>query len=103
MKKEDGKNISILDCYCTYKYIWLRGEMGLLISVPVASLSAGLEVSLLVAVCACGVSPVQLIRQDIDYASSILPTQDENALAFSEESTQLPLQSTGLQNLIHFI
>jgi hypothetical protein len=57
--------------------ILVRGRMGLLISVPVASLSAGLAVSLLVALGACGVSPVQLIPQ---------------------ESTRLPLQSTGLQN-----
>jgi hypothetical protein len=50
----------------------------LLISVPCASLSAGLEVSLLAAIGVCGVSPVQLIPQ---------------------ESTRLPLQSTGLLNL----
>jgi len=53
-------------------------KMALLISVPGASLSAGLAVSLLTAVGVCGVSPVQLIPQ---------------------ESTRLPLQSTGLANL----
>ena len=51
--------------------------MGLLISVPGASLSAGLALSLLVAG-SCGVSPVQLRPQ---------------------ESARLPLQSTGLLNL----
>jgi hypothetical protein len=52
--------------------------MGLLISVPGASLSAGPALSLLAAAGVCGVSPVQLIPQ---------------------ESTRLPLQSTGLLNL----
>ncbi|WP_162990114.1 hypothetical protein [Mesobacillus foraminis] len=52
-------------------------HMGLLISIPGASLSAGLALSLLVA-SSCGVSPVQLIPQ---------------------ESARLPLQSTGLLNI----
>ena len=56
-------------------FILIGGEMGLLISVPGASLSAGLAVSLLVA-SSCGVSPVQLSPQ---------------------ESARLPLQSTGFQ------
>jgi hypothetical protein len=60
-----------------YSLFWFGGEMKLLISVPGASLSAGLAVSLLVA-SSCGVSPVQLIPQ---------------------ESARLPLQSTGLLNL----
>jgi len=38
--------------------------MGLLSSVPAASLSAGLAVSLLPAVGVCGVSPVQLSPQE---------------------------------------
>ena len=74
--------------------------MRLLISVPGASLSAGLAVSLLTAFGVCGVSPVQLIPQDIDSASSNLPTHEGNALAFSEESSRLPLQSTGCINEI---
>jgi len=42
------------------------GGIGLLISVPGASLSAGLALSLLVAFCSCGVSPVQLSPQDFE-------------------------------------
>jgi len=61
-----------------YSLFCLVEKWGLLISVPGASLSAGLAVSLLAAVGVCGVSPVQLIPQ---------------------ESTRLPLQSTGLLNL----
>jgi len=57
----------------------LEEKMGLLISVPGASLSVGLAVSLLTAFGVCGVSPVQLIPQ---------------------ESARLPLQSTGLQNFM---
>ncbi|WP_162990128.1 hypothetical protein [Mesobacillus foraminis] len=56
----------------------VSGHRGLLISVPGASLSAGLALSLLVA-SSCGVSAVQLIPQ---------------------ESARLPLQSTGFQKLI---
>jgi hypothetical protein len=41
-----------------------------------------------------------LIPQDIELASSNVPTHDENALAFSEESSRLPLQSTGCQKNI---
>jgi hypothetical protein len=48
-------------------------EMGLLISVPSASLSAGLALSLLAAVGVCGVSPVQLIPQDIEQLPRIRP------------------------------
>jgi hypothetical protein len=58
--------------------------------------SSLLAVGLLVA-SSCGVSPVQLIPQDIDFASSNLPTHDGNAVAFSEESSRLPLQSTELK------
>jgi len=43
-----------------------------------------------------------LIPQDIDLASSNLPTHDENALAFSEESSRLPLQSTGVKTSLAF-
>jgi hypothetical protein len=56
----------------------LEEKMGLLISIPGASLSAGPALSLLAAAGVCGVSPVQLIPQ---------------------ESTRLPLQSTGLLSL----
>jgi hypothetical protein len=38
-----------------YSLFLFGGEMGLLISVPCASLSAGLALSLLAAVCVCGV------------------------------------------------
>jgi hypothetical protein len=48
-----------------YSHFWLEEKRGLLISVPGASLSAGPALSLLVA-SSCGVSPVQLIPQDID-------------------------------------
>jgi hypothetical protein len=61
-----------------YSLFLFGGKMGLLISVPGASLSAGPAVSLLVAAGACGVSPVRLIPQ---------------------ESARLPLQSTGFLNL----
>jgi hypothetical protein len=47
-------------------FIWLGSKTGLLISVPGASLSAGPALSLLVALCSCGVSPVQLIPQDFE-------------------------------------
>jgi len=60
-----------------YSLFLFGAGMGLLISVPGASLSAGLAVSLLIAVGVCGVSPLQLIPQ---------------------ESTRLPLQSTGAYN-----
>ncbi|WP_209437809.1 hypothetical protein, partial [Mesobacillus selenatarsenatis] len=43
-----------------------------------------------------------LIPQDIDCASSNPPTHDGNALAFSEESTRLPLQSTGFKTTLVF-
>jgi hypothetical protein len=59
-------------------FFWFVVEWGLLISVPGASLSAGLALSLLAAVGVCGVSPVQLIPQ---------------------ESARLPLQSTGILKL----
>jgi hypothetical protein len=49
-----------------YSLFLVCGGMGLLISVPGASLSAGLALSLLAAVGVCGVSPVQLIPQDFD-------------------------------------
>jgi hypothetical protein len=54
----------------------------MLISVPGASLSAGLELSLLAASGVCGVSSVQLIPQ---------------------ESTRLPLQSTGFHTNIQIL
>jgi hypothetical protein len=61
-----------------YSLFLVGAGMELLISVPGASLSAGPAVSLLDAVGACGVSPVRLIPQ---------------------ESSHLPLQSTGFLNL----
>jgi len=61
-----------------YSLFLVGAGMELLISVPGASLSAGPAVSLLDAAGACGVSPVRLIPQ---------------------ESSRLPLQSTGFLNL----
>ena len=47
-----------------FVYIRVGAEMGLLISVPGASLSEGPALGLLAAAGVSGVSPVQLIPQD---------------------------------------
>jgi hypothetical protein len=71
-----------------------------LIFVPGASLSAGSRGASSALYAPAGSPHDLLTPQDNDSASSNVPTHDGNALAFSEESTRLPRQSTGLKNNI---